>query len=125
MPITIKKRADTSKKQQETRIEGAAQKAAAFLSAHRKTLKPAAALLAAVALIAAGYLFVQSGRDKEASVLLTAAYGYYSPSGPGVPDYVRALDLYRDIQKKILGHRKRRDSPVLHRELPRGPREDG
>jgi tetratricopeptide (TPR) repeat protein len=103
MPITIKKRGNAAKKQQETRIESAAQKAAAFLSVHRKTLKPAAALLAAVALIVAGYLFIQSGRNREASVLLTTAYGYYNPSGTGAPDYAGALDLYRDIQKKYSG----------------------
>jgi tetratricopeptide (TPR) repeat protein len=103
MPITIKKRGGAAKNQQETRIESAAQKVAAFLSAHRKTLKPAAALVVAVALIAAGYLFVQSGRNREASMLLTTAYGYYNPSGNVAPDYARALDLYRDIQKKYSG----------------------
>lgn len=103
MPVTIKKRVSTSKKQSEPQIRGAAQKAAAFLSAQGKTLKPAAALLTAAAVIIAGYLFIQSGRAKEASTLLTTAHGYYSPEGGGVPDYARALDLYRDIRNRYSG----------------------
>ncbi len=85
MPVTIKKRVDASKKQSEPQIEGAARKAAAFLSANMKTIKPAAVIIVSAALIIAGYLFIQAGRDKEASALLTTAHGYYSPAGGSAP----------------------------------------
>lgn len=100
MPVTIKKRVAAAKKQSEPQIEGAARQAAAFLSANMKTIKPAAVIIVSAALIIAGYLFIQAGRDKEASALLTTAHGYYSPAGGGVPDYAKALDLYRDIRNK-------------------------
>jgi len=103
MPVTFKKRVDAAKIQSEPQIRGAAQKAVAFLLAHGKTLKPAAAIIVSGALIIAGYLFIQSGRDKEASARLTTAHEYYSPAGGVAPDYARALDLYRDIRTRYRG----------------------
>jgi len=103
MPVTIKKRVDSAKKLSEPRIRGAAQKAVAFLLARGKTLKPVAAIIVSAALIIAGYLFIQSGRDKEASAHLTTAHGYFNPAGGGAPDYARALELYRDIRSRYSG----------------------
>src|SRR4030065_2514322 len=100
MPVTIKKRVDSAKKLSEPRIRGAAQKAVAFLLARGKTLKPVAAIIVSAALIIAGYLFIQSGRDKEASAHLTTAHGYFNPAGGGAPDYARALELYRDSRSR-------------------------
>lgn len=100
MPITIKKKAVTTRRQSEEELKSLVHTFSDYAYARKKKLMPIGIGILALILIIPIYVGVRSGWEREASARLSAAYGYYSPA-PGVtPDYNKALDLYRDIQKK-------------------------
>ena len=96
---TIKKKGFATSKQTEPQLMTIANKALNLASLHQKNLTIAAAVLAAVLVIAAGYTLFQSSNDKKASALLAVAQGFYQERAGAVPDYAKALELYRDVQK--------------------------
>lgn len=97
---TIKKKGFAASKQAEPQLMTAANKVADLVRLYRKNLTIAAAVLTAVLVIAAGYTLFQSSNDKKASALLAAAQGLYLEQTGSAPDYAKALELYRDVQKK-------------------------
>ena len=100
---TIKKKGYTAKDHQEQEIVTIARKVLDTLSEYKQSLLIAAAAVAAVLVITAGYSLYQSAQEQKAAPLLAAAIEYYVPSGAAGADYQRALDMFRDIQKKYSG----------------------
>ena len=96
----IKKKGSTTSKQTEPQLMTIANKAVDLVTLHRKNLTIAAAVLAAVLVIAAGNTLFQSSNDKKASALLAVAQGLYQEQAGAAPDYAKALEQYRDVQKK-------------------------
>jgi len=96
---TIKKKGFATSNQTEPQLMTLANKARDLVSLHQKNLTIAAAVIAAVLVIAAGYTLFQSSNDKKASALLAAAKGFYQEQAGVAPDYTKALALYRDVQK--------------------------
>ena len=90
MPVTIKKKANSAKNQSETRIEGAAQKTVAFLSAYEKTLKPAAAVFAAAALIVAAAIACAGVRRKNRQAKASENCRFSHQAVPGLRSVARA-----------------------------------
>jgi tetratricopeptide (TPR) repeat protein len=98
---TIKKRGSAAKKQQpEQEIRSLLHKAAEFAGVHRKNLIIIAAVLAAVLIIFSGYRYTRSMQEEKAAPLLASAYVFYAPSEGTAPDYIKALDLFRDVRNK-------------------------
>jgi tetratricopeptide (TPR) repeat protein len=100
---TIKKKGSAASKQTEPQLMTVANKAVDLVRQHQKNLTIAAAVIAAVLVIAAGYSLFQSNNDKKASALLAAAQGFYQEQAGSAPDYAKALEQYRDVQKKYPG----------------------
>jgi tetratricopeptide (TPR) repeat protein len=96
----IRKQGSTTSKQAEPQLMTIANKVVAMVSQHQKNLSIAAAAMVAVLVIAAGYNLFQSTNDKKASVLLAAAQGLYQEQAAAAPDYAKALEQFRDVQKK-------------------------
>ncbi len=98
---TIKKRGSASKRQQpEQEIQLLAHKLSDFAAANRKILSIILAALAAILILAAGYWLRLSLQEQKAAPLVASAYELYSPVTAASPDYAKALDLYREVQKK-------------------------
>ena len=100
---TIKKRGSGVKKQQEQEIVTLAHKVSAFMARYRNQFMIAGVLIAVAIALFAGYSLVRSVQEQNAAPLVAAAYEYYSPSGTMTADYKKALELFRDIQKKYPG----------------------
>ncbi len=97
---TIKKRGYSSSKQPEQEIMTLAHTVSAFLAKYRKQFVIAISALAGVIVLAAGYAIMKAQHEQKASPLVAAAYEYYKPSSGSAGDYGKALDLYREVQKK-------------------------
>ncbi len=97
---TIKKKAYAAKPQQEQEIVTLANEVSKAVTANRKLITIVAAVLAAVLLVIGGVSLKRSSDEKNAAPLLDAAYGTYNPRSGSVPDYAKALELFRDIHKK-------------------------
>jgi tetratricopeptide (TPR) repeat protein len=100
---TIKKKGSATSRQAEPQLMTIANKALDLASLHQKNLMMAAAVLAAVLVIAAGYTLFQSSNDKKASALLAAAQSFYQEQAGVAPDFTKALEKYRDVQKNYPG----------------------
>jgi tetratricopeptide (TPR) repeat protein len=101
--LTIKKKAKVTKQTQEQQIATITHKATNILSTYKKQVVMAASVLVALLVIAGGYSIMRSADERKASPLLAAAYEPYSLSGVSVPDYRKALELFRGVQKKYPG----------------------
>jgi tetratricopeptide (TPR) repeat protein len=97
--LTIKKKVRATKQTQEQEIATIMQKVSAILSPYRKQLVIAVSLLAAVLVITGGYAIMSSADEQKAGSLLSTAYESYSSVGES-PDYRKALELFRGVQKK-------------------------
>jgi tetratricopeptide (TPR) repeat protein len=98
---TIKKRGYAAKNRQpEQEIRTLAHNASEFMAAHRKNFTIIVAAFAAVLIIVAGLRLMRSMQEQKATLLVAAAYGYYSPSQGAGADFARALDLFRSVQKQ-------------------------
>ncbi len=95
----IKKRSTSSARPSEPQLMGAVHQASDFYSGHRKMVLLTAAAIVVVTALIISFSLYQSLRDRKASPLFSAAYGYYQPSDGTPPDYQKALELFRDIQK--------------------------
>jgi len=98
--LTIKKKSRVAKQTQEQEIVTFMHKVTMALSPYRQQLVIALSLVAAVLVIAGGYSIVRSADERKAGALFPSAYEAYSPSTGMPADYRKALDLFRDIQKK-------------------------
>jgi tetratricopeptide (TPR) repeat protein len=96
----IKKKGSATSRQTEPQLMTIANKAVDLVTLHQKNLTIVAAVIAAVLVIAAGYTLFQSSNDKKASVLLAAAQAFYQEQAGVAPDYAKALEQYREVQKK-------------------------
>ena len=101
--LTIKKKAKVTKQTQEQQIATITHKATNILSKYKKQVLIAASVLLALLVIAGVYSIIRSADERKASPLLAAAYEVYSPSGASAPDYRKALELFRGVQKKYSG----------------------
>ncbi len=97
---TIKKRDNNAKKLPNQEFMTIAHRITDFAITYKKQLLVVCLSVAAVFLIAAGYLVLRSVQEKNASPLVSAAYEYYRPSAGTAPDYQKALGLFRDVQQK-------------------------
>jgi tetratricopeptide (TPR) repeat protein len=96
----IKKRGDTTPTKPEQEIMTLARMISSFIAKHRRKFAITASVVAAVLLLIAGYEFMKSQQEQQASPLVAASYNYYSPANGGIADYGRALELFRDVQKR-------------------------
>ncbi len=101
--LTIKKKAKVTKQTQEQQIATITHTATNILSKYKKQVLIAASVLLALLVIAGGYSIIRSADERKASPLLGAAHEVYSPSGASAPDYRKALELFRGVQKKYSG----------------------
>jgi tetratricopeptide (TPR) repeat protein len=95
----IKKRSTSSTRPSEPQLMGAVHQASDYYSGHRKMVLLITAAVVVVAALIISFITYQSLRDRKASPLFSAAYEYYKPSDGTPPDYQKALELFRDIQK--------------------------
>ncbi len=96
----IKKKGSAASRHAEPQLMTIANRAFDLVTLHQKNIAIAAVVLAAAVVIAAGYTLFQSSNDKKASALLAAAQGLYQEQAGAAPDYAKALEQYRDVQKK-------------------------
>ena len=101
--MSIKKKGYAAKDHQEQGIVTVANKVTAALAGYKLHLQIAAAAALAVLVITAGYSLYQSGQEQKAAPLVAAAIDYYVPSGTTGADYQRALEMFRDVQKRYPG----------------------
>jgi len=97
---TIKKRSGAVKIQQEQEIVTLAHKIKNLMAEYRKFIQIAAVAIALVIVVFAGFSLRRSAQEKEATPLVAIAYEYYSSSTGTNMNYGKALDLFRDVQKK-------------------------
>ncbi len=95
----IKKKGSGTTKQTEPQLMTIANKAMEFVALHQKRLTLVVLVLAAALVVAAGYTLYQSSNDKKASALLAVAQGLYQEQSDAAPDYAKALESYREVQK--------------------------
>ncbi|MGE5808883.1 MAG: tetratricopeptide repeat protein [Nitrospirota bacterium] len=100
---TIKKRGYAAPKQPEQEIITIAHIVSDFLAKYRKQFTVAVSVLAVIIVLWAGFALMRSQREQKAGPLVAAAYEVYSPANGAAGDYGKALELYRDIQKKYSG----------------------
>ncbi len=97
---TIKKRGSASKHQPQEEIRSIVHHVVEYVAAHSRIFTVIAVTLVAALVLGAGYSLMQSAQEQKAAPLLASAYDVYSNPQGGNPDYSRALELYRDVQKK-------------------------
>lgn len=100
---TIKKRGGAVKIHQEQEIVTLAHKVQHFMAGYRKQFQIAVVSLVAVLVLYAGFSILRSVQEKKAAPLVAAAYEYYSSSTGTNVNYEKAVDLFRDAQKKYPG----------------------
>jgi tetratricopeptide (TPR) repeat protein len=100
---TIKKRGGAAKKQQEQKISTLAHEVQHFIAGYRKHFQIAAVFIAVVIVLVAGFSIRRSVLEKHAAPLVAAAYEVYSSSTGTNATYGKALDLFREAQKKYPG----------------------
>jgi len=89
--------------QQDAEIKSIAHNISDYYQVYRKQFSLA---LAAIVLVIAGtlvYTFLQSGNEKKASSMLTAAFDAANPGGGAQPNYPLALQRFQDIVKQYGG----------------------
>ncbi len=97
---TIKKRGRTVKQQTpEEEFKSIARQVSDLAAAHKKNLVIVAAVIVAVLAIAGGYRLMRSQQEQKAAPLLASAYGSYGAE-TGAPNYEKALDLFRQVQRQ-------------------------
>jgi len=101
--LTIKKKAKVTKQTQEQQIATITHNVTSVLTVYNKQIVVAASVLVALLVIAGGYSLMRSADERKASPLIAAAYEYYSPVLTSTPDYGKALELFRGVQKKYPG----------------------
>ena len=101
--LKIKKKVNASKQTQEQQIVTLMHKVTVVLKRYQSKITLVAAALAALLVIAVGYTFIRSQQEQKAGPLLSSAYEVYSASGGSAADYQKALELFRDVQKKYPG----------------------
>jgi tetratricopeptide (TPR) repeat protein len=101
--LTIKKRGFAAPSQPEQEIVTIAHTVSAFLAKYKRQFTIAGSAVAAIVVLAAGYALMNAQQEQKAEPLVAAAYEVYSPANGVAGDYGKALDLYRDIQKKYSG----------------------
>ncbi|HYA88656.1 MAG TPA: tetratricopeptide repeat protein [Nitrospirota bacterium] len=97
---TIKKRSGALKIQEEQEIVTLAHKVQRFLAGYKKHLQIAAVIIVVVIVLFTGFSIMRSAQEKKATPLVAVAYEYYSSSTGTNMNYGKALDLFRDVQKK-------------------------
>jgi len=97
---TIKKKGSSASKQTEPQLMTVANKGMDLIRLHQKNLMLATGVILILIVIAAGYSLFQSSSDKKASALLAVAQGVYRGQAGAAPDYAKALELYRNVQKE-------------------------
>ncbi len=97
---TIKKRNHSLKKQPEQEIRTIWHNVTEFVAARRQYVTAIVLVLAAALILFAGYSLSRSLQEQKAAPLVASAYEFYGPIGGANPDYAKALELYRDAQKK-------------------------
>jgi tetratricopeptide (TPR) repeat protein len=102
---TIKKRGSADVKHPEQEIVTLAHKVTAFMSKYRKQFTVVASACAVVIVLGTGYFLMRAQQERKAEPLVAAAYEYYSPTNGAGGDYRKALELFRDVQKKYAGTR--------------------
>jgi tetratricopeptide (TPR) repeat protein len=95
----IKKRGDAASTQPEQEFMTLTRSISEFIAKYRQKFTIAAVAVAAVFVFIVGYSFMKSQQEQRASALIAASYNYYNPAN-GTADYGRALELFRDVQKK-------------------------
>ncbi|HUI45524.1 MAG TPA: tetratricopeptide repeat protein [Nitrospirota bacterium] len=96
----IKKRGDAASTQPEQEIMTFARMCSDFIAKYRLQFTVVAAIAATLLVLYAGFTLMKSYQEQQASPLADAAYSYYNPANGAIADYGRALELYRNIQKK-------------------------
>jgi TolA-binding protein len=102
---TIKKRGAASPRKQEQEIVTIAHIVTDFLVKYRRQFMIAGSVVALVIVLAAGYAIVQAERERKAGPLVAAAYEAYDPSNGSAADYGKALEQFREVEKKYSGAR--------------------
>lgn len=97
---TIKKRGSAVKIQQEQEIVTLAHKVQHVMAGYQRQLRVVVIAAAVVLVMIAGYAMFRSSQEQKAAPLVAAAYEFYSPATGTSADYGKALDLFRDVQKK-------------------------
>src|SRR5450759_1422543 len=102
--LKIRKKGQDAKHHQEQGIVIILNKVSGVLSTYRKQFVIAASIVAALCVIVGVYSLVRSADERKASPLLAAAYESYTrSSGMSVADTTKALELFRNVQKKYSG----------------------
>jgi len=99
----IKKKGYTTTKQPEQEILSIAHTISSFVSSYKKQFMITLSSLAALLAIIAGYWLIKYMDEQKAAPLVATAYEYYSPTAGTNADYVKAISLFRDVQKKYPG----------------------
>ena len=97
---TIKKRGSAAPSQPEQEIVTIAHIVSGFLAKYRKQFTIAVSVLAVIIVFWAGSAMMRSQQEQKAGPLVAAAYEVYSPANGTAGNYGKALELFRDIQKK-------------------------
>jgi tetratricopeptide (TPR) repeat protein len=97
---TIKRRSGTVKVQQEQQIATLAHKIQSLIAGYRIHFLIVAFSIVVVIMLFAGFSLLRSAQEKKATPLVAVAYEYYSSSTGTNTNYGKALDLFRDVQKK-------------------------
>jgi tetratricopeptide (TPR) repeat protein len=100
---TIKKRGYAAPSQPEQEIVTIAHIVSDFLAKYRKQFTVTVSVLAVIIVLWAGSAIMRSQQEQKAGPLAAAAYEVYSPANGVAGDYGKALELFRDIQKKYSG----------------------
>jgi tetratricopeptide (TPR) repeat protein len=101
--LTIKKKVRATKQTQEQEIVTIMHRVTTVLSPYRQQIVIAVSVLIALLVIAGGYSIIRSADEGKAGALFSTAYETYSPSGGSPADYRKALELFRNVQKKYSG----------------------
>ena len=96
----IKKRGDAATTQPEQEIMTLARKSSDFIAKYRRLFTVAAAVVATLLVLIAGFALMRAYQEQQASPLEAAAYSYYNPENGAIADYGRALELFRNVQQR-------------------------
>ncbi len=96
---TIKKRGYAKKQQPEQEIVTIAHRVSDLASQYRKPVLIVTTVIVALLLITGVYSLTRSMKEQKAAPLFASAYGAYSASTGAAPNYARALELFRTVNK--------------------------
>jgi tetratricopeptide (TPR) repeat protein len=100
---TIKKRGYAAPRQPEQEIVTIAHIVTDFLTKYRKQFTVIVSVLAVITVLWSGYAIMHARQEQKAAPLIAAAYDVYRPASGAAGDYGKALELFRDVQKKYSG----------------------